>query len=88
MPLSIRGFVVGSNWSLSADDRAGSSVKARLERMVPRFLERFGERVRDLDLAFLDGMASEEHVSRSRVWFVLARSPVVGDNQRQHLVER
>jgi SAM-dependent methyltransferase len=47
----------------------------RLERMMPRFLERFGDRAKGLDTAFLRCLASREHVSSSRVWFLLALAP-------------
>lgn len=47
----------------------------RLGFMMPRFLERFGDNAMGFDSAFLRCLASEEHHSRSRVWFILARSP-------------
>lgn len=49
--------------------------KTRLSLMMPRFLERFGDEAKEFDSAFLQCLASEEHGSRSRVWFILARSP-------------
>ncbi len=48
--------------------------RTRLDFMMPRFLDRFGDEARGFDLAFLECLASERHRSLSRVWFVLARS--------------
>jgi SAM-dependent methyltransferase len=50
--------------------------RARLSFMMPRFLERFGEEAMEFDSAFLECLASKEHRSRSRVWFILARKSV------------
>lgn len=49
--------------------------KVRLDLMMPLFQQRFGERARGLDAAFLKCLAEENHLSRSRVWFILARPP-------------
>ena len=49
--------------------------RARLSFMMPRFLERFGEEAMGFDSAFLECLASKEHRSRSRVWFILVRKP-------------
>jgi len=49
--------------------------RTRLEFMMPRFLDRFGDAARGFDAAFLECLGSREHRSHSRVWFVLARSP-------------
>jgi hypothetical protein len=43
--------------------------------MMPRFLDRFGNEARGFDSALLLCLASREHRSHSRVWFVLARAP-------------
>ena len=48
----------------------------RLSFMMPRFLERFGDEAMGFDSAFLGCLASKEHRSRSRVWFILARRSV------------
>jgi len=65
------------------DGAASSDIldawKNRLGFMMPRFLERFGDKVREFDSALLRCLASEEHRSRSRVWFILARSPSEGE---------
>jgi SAM-dependent methyltransferase len=50
--------------------------KARLSFMMPRFLGRFGDEAVGFDSAFLECLASKEHRSRSRVWFILAHRPV------------
>ena len=50
--------------------------KARLSFMMPRFIERFGDEAMEFDSAFLECLASKEHRSRSRVWFILAHRPV------------
>ena len=47
--------------------------RARLSFMMPRFLDRFGDEAIGFDSAFLECLASKEHRSRSRVWFILAR---------------
>jgi SAM-dependent methyltransferase len=49
--------------------------RTRLDFMMPRFLERFGNDAVGFDSAFLQCLASDKHRSRSSVWFVLARSP-------------
>jgi ubiquinone/menaquinone biosynthesis C-methylase UbiE len=49
--------------------------RTRLDFMMPRFLERFGNDAVGFDSAFLQCLASDEHRSRSIVWFVLAHSP-------------
>ena len=49
--------------------------RARLSFMMPRFFERFGEEAMEFDSAFLECLASKEHRSRSRVWFILVRKP-------------
>ena len=46
--------------------------QARLNFMMPRFLERFGDEAIGFDSAFLECLASKGHLSRSRVWFILA----------------
>ncbi|MGV7224856.1 MAG: class I SAM-dependent methyltransferase [Nitrospinales bacterium] len=53
------------------------SWKTRLSFMMPRFLERFGDEAVGFDSAFLECLASKEHRSRSRVWFILAHKPVL-----------
>ena len=47
--------------------------RARLARMMPHFVERFGDRAVGFDDALLACLSSAEHRSRSQVWFVLAR---------------
>ena len=47
--------------------------RARLDAMMPRFLDRFGDEAIGFDSAFLECLASKEHRSRSYVWFILAR---------------
>lgn len=49
--------------------------KIRLQLMMPRFRERFGEAARGFDGALLECLAAAAHRSRSHVWFLLARSP-------------
>lgn len=49
--------------------------RKRLDFMMPRFLERFGNDAEGFDSAFLQCLASDEHRSHSCVWFVLAHSP-------------
>jgi SAM-dependent methyltransferase len=49
--------------------------KTRLGFMMPRFLERFGTEATGFDSAFLQCLTSEDHRSRSNVWFILARPP-------------
>ena len=81
----------GSGWRIDVDrkleddefcfDGAASSEiieqwRARLSFMMPRFLERFGDDAVEFDSAFLECLASKEHRSRSRVWFILACTPV------------
>jgi SAM-dependent methyltransferase len=51
--------------------------RIRLGFMMPRFLDRFGGEARGFDSALLQCLASREHRSHSRVWFVLARAPDV-----------
>lgn len=58
-----------------ADSDLVDAWKTRLGFMMPRFLERFGTEAKGFDSAFLQSLASEEHRSRSRVWFILARAP-------------
>lgn len=58
-----------------ADSDLVDAWKARLGFMMPRFLERFGIESRGFDSSFLRCLASEEHCSRSSVWFILARPP-------------
>jgi SAM-dependent methyltransferase len=56
--------------------------QARLDSMMPRFLDRFGDEAIGFDSAFLECLASKEHRSRSRVWFILARK-----NENTTLIE-
>ncbi len=58
-----------------ADSDLGEAWKTRMGFMMPRFLERFGAEAAGFDSAFLQCLASEEHRSRSYVWFILARRP-------------
>lgn len=58
-----------------ADSDVVDAWKTRLGFMIPRFVERFGSKAMGFDSAFLQCIASEEHRSRSRVWFILARPP-------------
>jgi SAM-dependent methyltransferase len=60
-----------------ADSDVIDAWKTRLGLMMPRFVERFGTAATGFDSAFLRCLASDEHRSRSRVWFILARSPFV-----------
>lgn len=82
--LAGRGWRIEVDRSLEDDEfsftgPASSGVleawRTRLEFMMPRFLERFGDEATGFDSAFLNCLASEEHRSDSRVWFILARSP-------------
>ena len=82
--LSGRGWRIDVDRKLEDDEfcfvgAASSEVleawRARLSFMMPRFLERFGEEAMEFDSAFLECLASKEHLSRSRVWFILARKP-------------
>jgi SAM-dependent methyltransferase len=50
--------------------------RVRLGLMMPRFFQRFGNEAVGFDSAFLECLASTEHRSRSRVWFILARRAV------------
>jgi SAM-dependent methyltransferase len=84
--LSERGWHIDVDLKLEDDElcfvgAASSEVfeawKARLSFMMPRFLERFGDEAKGFDSAFLECLASKEHRSRSRVWFILARRPVI-----------
>ena len=59
----------------AADSDIVDAWKTRLRFMMPRFLERFGTEATGFDSAFLQCLASEEHRSRSSVWFILARPP-------------
>ncbi len=83
--LSGRGWRIDVDRKLEDDElcfvgAASSEVleawKARLSFMMPRFLERFGDEAMEFDSAFLECLASKGHRSRSRVWFILARTPV------------
>ncbi len=47
----------------------------RLSSMMPRFVERFADEATGFDSAFFQCLASDEHHSSSRVWFILARAP-------------
>lgn len=58
-----------------ADSDVVDAWKTRLGFMMPRFLERFGIKARGFDSAFLQCLMSQEHRSRSNVWFILARPP-------------
>lgn len=49
--------------------------RTRLDFMMPRFVERFGDEATGFDSAFLKCLGSDEHRSDSRVWFILARAP-------------
>lgn len=86
----VREFLSGRGWHLEIDRNldddefcfagpADADVldawKTRLGFMMPRFLERFGSEAAGFDSAFLQCLASQQHRSRSRVWFVLARPP-------------
>ena len=82
--LSERGWRIDVDRKLDDDElcfvgAASSEVleawRTRLSFMMPRFLERFGEEAIEFDSAFLECLASKEHRSRSRVWFILARRP-------------
>lgn len=86
----VREVLFGRGWRIEIDqkleddefsftDPADSDLidawKTRLGFMMPRFLERFGTEATGFDSAFLQCLASQEHRSRSCVWFILARSP-------------
>jgi len=86
----VREVLLGRGWSIEVDRRleddelcfvgaASAEVleawRTRLSFMMPRFLERFGEEAMGFDSAFLECLASKEHRSRSRVWFILVRKP-------------
>ncbi len=59
-----------------ADADVLDAWRARLDLMLPRFVERFGpEAASSFRDAFLDSMRSPAHRSRARVWFVMARAP-------------
>lgn len=82
--LAERGWRIEVDQTLEDDEfsfagPASSDVleawRTRLGFMMPRFLDRFGSEATDFDAAFLKCLASEEHRSESRVWFILARSP-------------
>lgn len=81
--LSDRGWKIEVDRSVDDDECCFPGVapaeilrawKTRLGFMMPRFVERFGDKAGRFDSAFLQCLVSEEHRSRSRVWFVLARS--------------
>jgi len=83
--LSERGWRIDVDRNLEDDELCFVGVasadvleawKARLSFMMPRFLERFGDEAVQFDSAFLECLASKEHRSRSRVWFILAHGPV------------
>jgi len=83
--LSERGWRIDVDRKLDDDELcfvgAASSVvleawRTRLSFMMPRFLERFGDEAMGFDSAFLECLASKEHRSQSRVWFILARKPI------------
>ena len=59
----------------SADDAVLSAWQTRLDLMLPRFVERFGEEATGLRDAFLHCLASSEHQSRACVWFLMVRRP-------------
>jgi SAM-dependent methyltransferase len=83
--LSERGWRIDVDRKLDDDElcfvgAATSEVleawRTRLSFMMPRFLERFGDEAMGFDSAFLECLASKEHRSQSRVWFILARKPI------------
>ena len=83
--LSERGWRLDVDRKLDDDElcfvgAASSEVleawRTRLSFMMPRFLERFGDEAMGFDSAFLECLASKEHRSQSRVWFILARKPI------------
>ena len=83
--LSGRGWRIDVDRKLEDDElcfvgAASSEVleawRARLSSMMPRFLERFGDEAMEFESAFFKCLASKEHRSRSRVWFILAHRPV------------
>jgi SAM-dependent methyltransferase len=63
-----------------ADAGVADAWKTRLGFMMPRFLDRYGTEATGFDSAFLECLTSEEHRSRSHVWFILARRPNDGQN--------
>jgi SAM-dependent methyltransferase len=82
--LSKRGWRIEIDRALEDDEfcftgPAGPDLvdawKTRLGFMMPRFLERFGTEATGFDSALLQCLVCKEHRSRSRVWFLLARSP-------------
>ncbi len=82
--LSERGWRIEIDRTLEDDEfcfvgPAPSDVleawRTRLGFMMPQFLDRFGDEARGFDSAFVQCLASEEHRSDSRVWFILARLP-------------
>jgi hypothetical protein len=84
--LSSRGWRIDVEHKLEDDEfcfagpAAAEILEAwstRLASMMPRFLARFGAEVTSFDSAFSQCLASEQHRSRSCVWFLLARSPDV-----------
>ena len=84
--LSERGWRIDVDRKLEDDELCSVGVassefleawKTRLSFMMPRFLERFGDEAMQFDSAFLECLASKEHRSRSLVWFILARRPIL-----------
>jgi SAM-dependent methyltransferase len=82
--LSARGFGLEveeelPDRELAFDGPADADVleawRARLEGMLPRFVERFGAEAAAFGPALLDALRSPEHRSLARVWFMLARAP-------------
>jgi SAM-dependent methyltransferase len=82
--LSLRGWHIGIDRKLEDDEFCCTGPadldlvgawKTRLGFMMPRFHERFGTEATGFDSAFLQCLTTQEHRSRSCVWFILARSP-------------
>lgn len=86
----VRSTLEKAGWRIAADrdladdefcfsGRAPADVaegwRQRLEIMMPRFTDRFGHDAAGFDTAFRRCLDSEEHRSRSRLWFILARAP-------------
>jgi len=69
-------------FSGAASKEVLNAWQTRLDAMMPRFLDRFGDEAIGFDSAFLECLASKEHRSRSRVWFILARK-----NENTTLIE-
>jgi SAM-dependent methyltransferase len=61
----------------------------RLDLMMPQFVARFGDEAVGFDSAFLQCLASDEHRSCSRVWFILARAPdgSQGAGEQEHAAD-